>query len=83
MKNNNLLKTYTILLPIYREELMLDQLIQAIENLNYPKYLLQILFLLEKDDNKTLQTLLTIKISQLFFNFNSKRRWSKNKSKCL
>ena len=48
MKNNNLLKTYTILLPIYKEELMLDQIIQAIENLKYPKNLLQVLFLLEK-----------------------------------
>ena len=57
MKNNNFLKTYTILLPVYREELMLDQLIQAIENLNYPKDLLQVLFLLENDDDKTLQAL--------------------------
>lgn len=45
---------------------MLDQLIQAIENLNYPKYLLQILFLLEKDDNNTLQTLLTKEIPNYF-----------------
>lgn len=66
MKNNNLLKTYTILLPIYKEELMLDQLIQAIENLKYPKNLLQVLFLLEKDDNNTLQTLLTKKIPNYF-----------------
>ena len=57
VKNNNLLKNYTILLPVYREELMLDQLIQAIENLNYPKDLLQVLFLLENDDDKTLQEL--------------------------
>ena len=66
MKNNNLLKTYTILLPIYREELMLDQLIQAIENLKYPKNLLQVLFLLEKDDDKTLQALLTKKLPNYF-----------------
>ena len=66
MKNNNLLKTYTILLPIYREELMLDQLIQAIENLKYPKNLLQVLFLLEKDDDKTLQALLTKKFPNYF-----------------
>ena len=66
MINNNLLGTYTILLPIYREELMLDQLIQAIKNLKYPKNLLQVLFLLEKDDNKTLQILLTKKIPNHF-----------------
>jgi cellulose synthase/poly-beta-1,6-N-acetylglucosamine synthase-like glycosyltransferase len=66
MKNNNLLKTYTILLPVYKEELMLDQLIKAIENLKYPKNLLQVLFLLEEDDNKTLQILLTKKIPNYF-----------------
>ena len=66
MKNNNLLKTYTILLPIYKEELILDQLIQAIKNLKYPKNLLQVLFLLEKDDDKTLQALLTKNIPNYF-----------------
>jgi glycosyltransferase XagB len=66
VKNNNFLKTYTILLPVYREELMLDQLIQAIENLNYPKDLLQVLFLLENDDDKTLQALSIKKIPNYF-----------------
>jgi cellulose synthase/poly-beta-1,6-N-acetylglucosamine synthase-like glycosyltransferase len=66
VKNNNLLKNYTILLPVYREELMLDQLIQAIENLNYPKDLLQVLFLLENDDDKTLQALSIKKIPNYF-----------------
>ncbi len=45
---------------------MLDQLIQAIENLNYPKDLLQVLFLLENDDDKTLQALSIKKIPNYF-----------------
>lgn len=53
-------------ISIYKEELMLDQLIQAIENLNYPKDLWQILFLLENDDEKTLQALSVKKIPNYF-----------------
>jgi cellulose synthase/poly-beta-1,6-N-acetylglucosamine synthase-like glycosyltransferase len=48
---------YTILLPLYKETEIIDNLIRAITSLAYPKELLQVLFLLEADDRKTIYAL--------------------------
>ena len=44
---------YTILCPLYKEYEMLRQFINAINDLDYPKDKLQVLFLLEEDDDET------------------------------
>ena len=62
----NFLKPYTILLPVYKEEKVFDQLINAIKTLIYPKNLLQVLFLVEKDDKETLKILIKKQIPDYF-----------------
>ncbi len=62
----NFLRPYTILLPIYKEEKIIEQLIGAIKDLIYPKNLLQVLCLIESDDNKTLSALLKINLPDYF-----------------
>lgn len=43
---------YTILLPVYKETAIFDQLCNAIENIYYPKNRLEILLLVEEDDTE-------------------------------
>jgi glycosyltransferase XagB len=47
------LPIYTILLPVYREAGMLDQLVQGIRALDYPENHLDVKLLLEEDDLET------------------------------
>ena len=47
------LPRYTLLLALYKESNMLKTLVQALDALQYPRHLLQILFLLEEDDAET------------------------------
>ena len=47
------LPVYTILLPVYREARILDQLMTGIEQLDYPKERLDVKLLLEEDDAET------------------------------
>ena len=56
------LPIYTILLPCYmEEESTLKTLISSISNLNYPQELLDVKFLLEEDDLKTILNLKQLK----------------------
>lgn len=50
------LPTYTILVPLYREENVVEELIEHLDKLSYPKEKLQILLLLEEDDRETIET---------------------------
>ena len=54
---NNLYSTYTILLPLYKEANVIDNLLKAMSDLLYPKELLQILILLEVDDKETIDAI--------------------------
>ena len=47
------LPAYTILLPVFRETAVLRQLVAGIEDLDYPKTLLDVKLLLEEDDTET------------------------------
>ena len=47
------LPIYTILLPVYREAGMLDQLVHGIRALDYPEDRLDVKLLLEEDDSET------------------------------
>lgn len=46
--------SYTILCPLYREWTVIPQFVRGIEKLDYPKNKLQVLFLLEEDDQETI-----------------------------
>jgi len=47
------LPIYTILLPMYREASVLEQLISGIEDIDYPHHRLDVKLLLEEDDHET------------------------------
>lgn len=47
------LPVYTILCPLYKEANVLEQFIEAIEGLDWPKEKLDVIFLLEEDDSVT------------------------------
>ncbi|MCL4535472.1 MAG: glycosyltransferase [Bacteroidetes bacterium] len=48
------LPVYTVLVPVYREAEVLPTLIQAIDNMDYPKTKLDVQILLEEDDKETI-----------------------------
>jgi cellulose synthase/poly-beta-1,6-N-acetylglucosamine synthase-like glycosyltransferase len=48
------LPVYTVLVPVYKEAAVLPSLLQAIENLDYPKIKLDVKVLLEEDDLETI-----------------------------
>ncbi len=47
------LPTYTIFCPLYKEQAVLQQFVDAMDKLDYPKDKLQIMLLLEADDSDT------------------------------
>lgn len=47
------LPTYTILIPLFREETVILNLVEALDRLHYPRKKLQILLLLEEEDHAT------------------------------
>jgi cellulose synthase/poly-beta-1,6-N-acetylglucosamine synthase-like glycosyltransferase len=49
------LPIYTILIPVYREPEVLPILVQALDQLDYPKEKLDALLLLEEDDTETIE----------------------------
>ena len=49
------LPVYSILLPVYKEGKILPQLINAMQAIDYPKHLLDIKLLIEKDDQETIE----------------------------
>ncbi len=54
-RNNNIaLPVYTILVPLFREERMLDSLTKALQKIDYPKDRLDIKLIMEEDDRRTI-----------------------------
>jgi len=49
--------TISILLPVFREEAVIGQLVRAMQRLDYPEHVLDIMLLLESDDDVTRETL--------------------------
>jgi cellulose synthase/poly-beta-1,6-N-acetylglucosamine synthase-like glycosyltransferase len=49
------LPVYTILVPVYKEKEVIKQLIENIQNLDYPQYKLDVCILLEEDDVETIE----------------------------
>ncbi|MDX5593156.1 glycosyltransferase [Pseudovibrio sp. SPO723] len=47
------LPRYTVLVPLYDEDAVCEQLVRSMSRLDYPKNRLEILFLTEQDDTKT------------------------------
>ncbi len=60
------LPIYTILLPLYKEDKVINKLIKSLSSLDYPQHLLDIKLLIEEDD---LQTLSSIRSADLPFFF--------------
>ena len=54
------LPVISILLPVYREELTLPNLVKSIANSHYPKDKLDIRILVEQDDYPTLKTIMSL-----------------------
>ncbi len=48
---------YTVLVPLYKETAICQQLVEALDALDYPKEKLQIIFLVEQDDELTQRSL--------------------------
>ena len=46
---------YSVLIPMYKESNIIKQMIGNIENLNYPKHLLDVKIILEEDDEDTIK----------------------------
>jgi cellulose synthase/poly-beta-1,6-N-acetylglucosamine synthase-like glycosyltransferase len=53
--NERDLPIYTILIPVYKEKEVIKQLIKNIDELDYPKYKLDVKILLEENDNETIE----------------------------
>lgn len=60
------LPSYTILVPLFREETIVLHLIEALDRLNYPRDKLQILLLLEEEDHATRAVLERIDLARHF-----------------
>ena len=52
------LPVYTILVPLYKESAVVPQLLQALQNLDYPKDRLDIKLVVEEEDTQTQETIL-------------------------
>jgi len=60
------LPVYSILCPLYKEATVLPQFVKAIDKLDWPKEKLDVLLLLEKDDEITIQTAKELKLPKYF-----------------
>jgi cellulose synthase/poly-beta-1,6-N-acetylglucosamine synthase-like glycosyltransferase len=60
--DNTNLPVYSILIPLYKEELKAKAIISAIQALNYPKNKLDVKFILESDDQMTIRALAGLEI---------------------
>lgn len=56
------LPIYSILVPLYKEELKIESILKAISKLNYPPDKLDIKLILEEDDVITNQAIITLKL---------------------
>ncbi len=54
---NDDMPIYSVLIPLYKEELKVQSILQAIKNLNYPKDRLDVKFIIEADDLLTMKAI--------------------------
>ena len=59
-------RVYTIIVALYREARSVEQLVAALDALDYPREKLQIIFALESDDRETLAALDRLKLPAHF-----------------
>ncbi|MFP3015628.1 MAG: glycosyltransferase family 2 protein [Wolbachia sp.] len=57
---------YTILLPVFKESAVIEQLIESIKNLDYPKSKLDVKLQVESDDQETLEAIEKCTLPQYF-----------------
>jgi len=60
------LPVYTILCPLYKEWQVLPDFVNGIARLDYPKYKLQVLLLLEENDQKTIEVARSFNLPSYF-----------------
>jgi cellulose synthase/poly-beta-1,6-N-acetylglucosamine synthase-like glycosyltransferase len=60
------LPVYTILVPLYREAEVVRSLVEALVKMDYPKEKMDVQFLVERDDNETLETLRRLRLPSTF-----------------
>lgn len=60
------LPQYSILLPLFKESLIIPQLITNISSIIYPKEKLQVLLIIENDDVETLNSIQNVELPQYF-----------------
>jgi cellulose synthase/poly-beta-1,6-N-acetylglucosamine synthase-like glycosyltransferase len=60
------LPSYTILVPLYREQKIIPQLIERLKRINYPKAKLDIKILVEIDDIETRMSIMMQQLSAIF-----------------
>ena len=60
------LPVYSILVPVYKEEYIIEQLVNSIRKLDYPKNKLDVIIILEQDDTATLDKLHTLNCEEYF-----------------
>jgi cellulose synthase/poly-beta-1,6-N-acetylglucosamine synthase-like glycosyltransferase len=63
---DEVLPSYTVLVPLYREANLCPQIIDRLSRLAYPADRLQILLLLEEDDEETIAALMTTRLGPQF-----------------
>ncbi len=64
--DDNLLPKYTILCPLYKEWQVIEQFVKAIEIIDWPKDKLEVIFLLEEDDAKTINMVYDLQLPDYF-----------------
>ena len=60
------LPVYTLLIPVYKEKEVVQQLIDRIQNMDYPKYKLDVRILLEEDDIETVELINSLNLPSYF-----------------
>ena len=56
------LPVYTVLIPLYKEQAVVEKIVHAVNTLDYPQYKLDVKILLEPDDLETIETLRQAKL---------------------
>ncbi len=60
------LPIYTLLIPVYKEKEVLPHLLKRIQNLDYPKYKLDVRILLEENDSETIELVRRMRLPGYF-----------------
>lgn len=60
------LPVYTLLIPVYKEKEVVQKLIDRIQNMDYPKYKLDVRILLEENDSETISLVKSMHLPSYF-----------------